>query len=144
MHEPDPQIEQPELAQRQRPPVVPAYEATPVVPAYEAAPVVVAPYNVRAVQVTWFLVGLISTLIALRFVLKALGASAQAQFVAFIYGVTGPLVAPFHGIFPNSASGYYVIEPSSIIAIAIYLLLGWAIVTVIRITTAPKGTRKLY
>lgn len=135
MYERDPQVERWDVEPHPRPPVAPAYEPDPVL---------LPPYNFRAVQVTWFLVGLISTLIGLRFLLKALGASAQAQFVGFVYGVTGPLVAPFQGIFPNSASGYYVIEPSSVFAIAIYLLLGWAIVTVIKIATAPRGKRTLY
>ena len=102
------------------------------------------PYNVRAVQVTWFLIGLITALIAIRFLLKALGASSQAQFVGFVYGVTGPMVAPFQGIFPTSAQGYYILEPSSLIAIAIYLLIGWAIVTLIKIATAPRGRRTIY
>jgi uncharacterized protein YggT (Ycf19 family) len=111
-------------------------------PVYDDAPL--PPYNLRAVQVTWFLIGLITALIAIRFLLKALGASSQAQFVAFVYGVTGPLVAPFQGIFPTSAQGYYILEPSSLIAIVIYLLIGWAIVTLIKIATAPRGRRTLY
>ncbi len=104
-------------------------------------PVVVDPYNYRAVQVTWFIIALIATLIGLRFALKLLGASPSAEFVGFIYGVTSPLVAPFRGIFPDSAQGFYVFEPSSLVALVIYLLIGWGIVALIKIITAPRHSR---
>lgn len=106
-------------------------------------PVVVEPYNYRAVQVTWFVVALIATLIALRFALKLLGASPQSSFVGFLYGVTAPIVAPFRGIFADSAQGFYVFEPSSLVAMAIYLLIGWGIVALIKIVTAPRPNRPL-
>lgn len=106
-------------------------------PPYEPAGPV-APYNYRAVQVAWFCFGLIVALIALRFALKLLGASSQAEFVGFIYGITSPLVAPFRGIFPDTAQGFYVFEASSLVAIVIYLLLAWAVVALIRILTAPR------
>ena len=98
-------------------------------------------YNYRAVQIAWFVTGLIAVLIAMRFVLKLTAASSQADFVAFIYAVTGPLVAPFRGIFPDSAQGFNIFEPSSLIALAVYILLGWGIVTLVKILTTPRGTR---
>lgn len=105
--------------------------------------VVVAPYNYRAVQITWFVIALIVTLIALRFALKLLAASPQAEFVGFIYGVTAPLVAPFRGIFADSAQGFFIFEPSSLVAMVIYLLIGWGIVALIKIITAPRGQRPI-
>ena len=87
----------------------------------------------------WFVVAVIDSLIAIRFFMKLLGASYQADFVRFMYGVTAPLVAPFRGIFQSSGSGSYVLEPESLIAIAIYLLIGWAIVALIRIVNTPKS-----
>jgi uncharacterized protein YggT (Ycf19 family) len=98
-------------------------------------------YNYRAVQIAWFVIGLVSVLVALRFVLKLTGASPQAEFVAFIYGISSPLVAPFRGIFPDSGQGFFVYEPSSLVAVAVYLLLGWGIVTLIKILTSPRGAR---
>ncbi|HEX6547723.1 MAG TPA: hypothetical protein VF134_03160 [Candidatus Dormibacteraeota bacterium] len=107
-------------------------------------PVATTPYNYRAVQVAWFVIGVIVTLIGLRFCLKLLGASTQAEFVAFLYSVTAPLVAPFRGIFADTAQGYFVFEPSSLFAIAIYLLIGWGVVALIRIITAPRHARPLF
>lgn len=101
-------------------------------------PVPGPPYNYRAVQVAWFVIGVIVALIALRFALKLLGASSQAEFVGFLYGVTAPLVAPFRGIFPDTAQGYFVFEASSLVAMVIYLLLGWGVIALIKIVTAPR------
>lgn len=100
--------------------------------------VVGPPYNYRAVQVAWFVFAVIVALIALRFALKLLGASPQAAFVGFTYGITAPLVAPFRGIFPDTAQGFFVFEASSLVAMVIYLLLGWGVVALIKIVTAPR------
>jgi uncharacterized protein YggT (Ycf19 family) len=102
---------------------------------------VVRAYDPRVERVIWFIVAVIDSLIAIRFFMKLLGASYQADFVRFMYGVTGPLVAPFRGIFAPSGSGSYVLEPESLIAIAIYLLIGWAVVALIRIVSTPRTTR---
>jgi uncharacterized protein YggT (Ycf19 family) len=79
----------------------------------------------------------VSALIVVRFVLKAFGADALAPFTAFIYAVTDPLVAPFHGIFAAAATGRYIFEPASLVAIVVYLLLGWAVAALVRIL-APR------
>ena len=122
-------------------PVSRSYEREVVTPGPVAPVGPVEPYNYRAVQVAWFVIGLIVALVALRFCLKLLGASPQAEFVGFIYGLTAPLVAPFRGIFPDTAQGYFVFEASSLFAIVIYLLLGWGIATLVKILTAPRGRR---
>jgi uncharacterized protein YggT (Ycf19 family) len=87
----------------------------------------------------WYVVAVIDSLIAIRFFMKLLGASYQADFVRFMYGVTAPLVAPFRGIFQPSGSGNYVLEPESLIAIVIYLLIGWGLVALVRILATPRS-----
>ncbi len=98
-------------------------------------------YNFRAAAAVGFTVGFIDVLIAGRFLLKLLGASAQSFFVSLIYGVSSPLVAPFHGIFPNSGSATNIFEPASLVAIGVYALIGWGAVVLIRIVTAPRGIK---
>jgi uncharacterized protein YggT (Ycf19 family) len=95
-------------------------------------------YDPRVERVIWFIVAVVDSLIAIRFFMKMLGASYQADFVRFMYGVTAPLVAPFRGIFQPSGSGNYVLEPESLIAIAIYLLIGWGVVALVRIVSTPR------
>ena len=93
----------------------------------------------RVIQVIWWFVGLIDTLIAIRFLLRLFGAN-PAPFVRFIYDITWPLVAPFHGIFNTTQVDRAVFEPEDIIAALIYLLIGWGIVSLIRITSRPSSS----
>jgi hypothetical protein len=95
-------------------------------------------YNYRATQAVWWIVGLIDALIAIRFILKLLGAN-PAPFVRFMYDITWPLVAPFHGIFNTSQVGVSVFETESLVAIVIYTLIGWGLASLIRIMTRPRS-----
>ena len=98
-------------------------------------------YNFRAAAVVGFIVGVVDILIAARFLGKLLGASAQSAFVNFIYTVSGPLVAPFQGIFGNGGSKANSFETADLVAIAVYAVIGWGLVMLIRIVTAPRGTK---
>ena len=97
-------------------------------------------YNTRAIQVVWWIVGFVDTLIAIRFLLKVFGANTSAAFVRFMYDLTWPLVAPFHGIFNTAQEGRSILEPESLVAIAIYTLIGWGIVSLIRLINRPRST----
>ena len=93
----------------------------------------------RAKQIVWFITGLIIALIAFRFVLLALGAQEGNGFASFIFGLSGIFVGPFVGIFgaePAAGVSYY--ETASLIAIAVYLLLGWIINRVLDLVMAPR------
>jgi len=98
-------------------------------------------YNFRAAAVVGFIVGVVDILIAARFLGKLFGASAQSAFVSFIYTVSGPLVAPFQGIFGNGGSKANSFETADLVAIAAYAVIGWGLVMLIRIITAPRGTK---
>ncbi len=47
------------------------------------------------------LLTIVNVFLVIRLILKALGANASATFVNFIYSVTGPIIAPFSGMFSN-------------------------------------------
>jgi uncharacterized protein YggT (Ycf19 family) len=98
-------------------------------------------YNFRAAAIVGFVVGVADILIAARFLGKLLGASSQSAFVSFIYQVSSPLVAPFKGIFGNAGSSSNSFETASLVAIVVYAVLGWGLVMLIRIITAPRGTK---
>ena len=98
-------------------------------------------YNFRAAAIVGFVVGVADILIAARFLGKLLGASSQSAFVSFIYQVSSPMVAPFKGILGNAGSSTNSFETASLVAIAVYAVIGWGIVMLIRIVTAPRGTR---
>ena len=88
----------------------------------------------RMAQLVYVIFGIIIALIIIRVILKALAANPGAGFTSFIYGVTGPLVAPFQGIFatPQSSSGS-VFEFSALVAIVVYALVAWVLVRLIEI-----------
>ena len=96
-------------------------------------------YNSRAIQAVWWIVVFLDVLIAIRFVLKLLGAN-PAPFVRFMYDLTWPLVVWFHGIFNTAQEGRSILEPESLVAMAIYALIGWGIVSLIRLMSRPRST----
>ena len=98
-------------------------------------------YNFRAAAVVGFVVGAIDILIAARFLGKLLGASSQSAFVNFIYQVSSVMVAPFTGIFGNTGTKTNTFETASLVAIVVYAVIGWGLVVLIRIITAPHGTK---
>jgi YggT family protein len=79
----------------------------------------------RVTQLIYWVFGLILGLIAIRFVLKALGANPSAGFAEFIYGITYPLVLPFVGLFGTPQAQGSVLEIHSIVALIVYALLAW-------------------
>lgn len=84
-------------------------------------------------QVVWYIAGLISVIIALRFILLLLGANREAGFTDLVYSASTPFVAPFVGIFGEPTYGVSVFEVSSILAIIVYLLIAWGIAKLITI-----------
>jgi hypothetical protein len=117
----------------------PAPVSAPIEPA--SAHNGVSPYNFRAVAVVGFLIGVIDVVIAGRFLGKLFGASAQSAFVNGIYSVSSPLVAPFTGIFGDTGSKTNTFETASLVALVVYAVIGWGLVVLIRIVTAPRGTK---
>ena len=100
---------------------------------------VYTPGVVIAQRIVWFIVGLISVIIALRFVLLLLGANQSAGFVEFIYGLSGIFVAPFIGIFGEPTYGTSVFEISSLLAIVVYLLIGWGLAKLFTLGSPRNG-----
>jgi uncharacterized protein YggT (Ycf19 family) len=98
-------------------------------------------YNFRAAAVVGFIVGVVDVFIAARFLGKLFGASAESAFVNFIYQVSAPMVAPFTGIFGDTGSKTNTFETASLVAIVVYAVVGWGLVVLIRIVTAPRGTK---
>ncbi len=89
----------------------------------------------RAKQIVWLIVGLIVALIGLRFVLLLLGANMAVGFGGLVLAITQPFVAPFLPLFGEQQAQ---IEFSDLIAIAVYLLLGWGISKLLEILLVPR------
>lgn len=84
---------------------------------------------IRVARLIYFVFGIIEGLIAIRFILRLLGANSASAFGSFIYNVTAPLIAPFSGLFSDPSLGSNsVLELSSLVAIIVYALAGYALV----------------
>lgn len=81
-------------------------------------------------QGIYLLFGILEALLAIRFVLRLLGANPNSGFASFIYGITAPFMAPFVGVFGEPALGSSVIEWNALVAIAAYALLAWVLAKV--------------
>lgn len=73
--------------------------------------------------------------------LKMMAANPINPFAAFLDGITEPLVFPFQGLTAQPAADGFVLEISSIIGMAVYALLAWAVVKAIEVLLdRPRGT----
>jgi YGGT family protein len=85
----------------------------------------------RAGQIIYILFGVLEALLIIRFALKALGANPDAAFTSFIYGLTQVFVIPFEGVFPSPQTNGNSLEVATLLAIVVYALLAWLIVSVV-------------
>jgi len=95
----------------------------------------------KASQVVNLIVGIIEGLIAIRIVLKLIAANPENAFAHLMYGLSGIFVDPFLTLTVSPSTGGAVLEIPSLIAMAVYALLGWAIVKIIGILLAPSRAR---
>lgn len=90
----------------------------------------------------YYILGALEILLAFRLILKLTGASLASGFVKMIYGVTGIFVWPFEGIFRRAVSQGIettsVLEPATIVALAVYAIVAWGIVKLVRISSGEK------
>jgi hypothetical protein len=91
-------------------------------------------------RLVYYIAGAIETLLVFRFTLKILGANPGSPFVSFLYALSGFFVAPFRGIFGTTVSEgletVSVLEPSTIFAILVYLVLAIGVVELVNVLTA--------
>jgi len=94
----------------------------------------------KATQLIWLLLGLLEAALALRFVFKLIGVNAANSFATLLYNVTELFVAPFASLTGAPAAGGMVLEISTIIAMIVYLLVGWALERIVYVMFyRPRG-----
>jgi hypothetical protein len=84
-------------------------------------------FSFRATQLIWLGLGLLEALLALRVMLKLVGANAASPFASLLYGVTGAFLVPFAGLTRTPAADGMVLEVSTLIAMLVYALLAWVV-----------------
>lgn len=91
---------------------------------------------------TYFIFGTLEVLLVFRLILRLTGANSYSAFVGLIYGITGVFIAPFQGIFHQTATKGIetsaVLEPATLIALVVYAILSVGIVKLIRIISGKQ------
>ena len=87
----------------------------------------------RSYNLIWFVAGFINVLLGFRFFFELLGANPYNGFTQFIYALSYPFAAPFRSIFgvTNIATAYF--DWSILVAIVVYLLVGYGLIQLLRI-----------
>jgi len=94
----------------------------------------------KVTQLIWLLLGILEAVIALRVIFKLIAVNAANPFAALLYSVTNFFVAPFASCLGAPAAGGMVLEISSIIAMIVYLLIGWALARIVTVLFyRPRG-----
>lgn len=83
-------------------------------------------FTFKATEFIWLVLGILEALLGLRVFLKLIGANPGNPFAAFLYKITDLFVFPFSGLTSTPAVGNMVFEVSTIIAMMVYGLIGWA------------------
>ena len=100
----------------------------------------------RGTQIVWYILGVLQTLLAIRFILKLLGASPDAGFSSFIYDISYIFVAPFVNVFQVTEVDGSIFEWTTILAMIIYYLIAWGIVRLFfmgRAVSTPEAASRL-
>jgi len=85
----------------------------------------------KVTQFIWLLFGALEALIGVRVILMLIGANPANPFAALVYQLSELFLWPFRNLIANPAFGNSVFEITSLIAMIVYPLIGWAIVRLI-------------
>jgi len=99
--------------------------------------------HLKQIKSVYYILSLLEALLAFRLVFMILGANPGSTFVALIYTVSGAFLTPFNGIFRSAVNKGIetksVMEPTVIIAVIVYALIGYGVVRLIEINGTPKN-----
>jgi len=90
-------------------------------------------------RLVYFIIGALEVLLGFRFILRLLGANPASGFVSFTYSLSAIFVYPFYGIFHggvvpgNETVG--VLEPATLVAMLVYLVIAVGVIELVKIVT---------
>lgn len=100
----------------------------------------------RGTQIVWYVLSIIEVLLAFRFVLKLLGANANAGFSSFVYGVSYIFATPFLNVFRITKVSGSIFEWTTLLAMLVYWMLAIGIIKIFLIgktVSTPEAAVKL-
>ncbi len=88
-----------------------------------------------AARVVWLIADILLAILAIRFIFALLGANPLNAFAHFIYTISYPFVVPFFNLFGYHYHqyGFSRFEAYTLVAMAVYALIAWAIVRLLTI-----------
>lgn len=97
----------------------------------------------KVTSLIWLLVGILEAALGIRFVFKLIGVNVNS-FARFLYSVTGVFTKPFESLLGAPSVGNNVFEVTTLIAMVIYALIGWAIERIVwLIFYRPRGPKSV-
>jgi YggT family protein len=94
----------------------------------------------KVAQIVDYILGIVETVLALRFLFLLFGANPNTGLASFIYTISNPLVAPFKGIFASTNVPGAVFDWSILVAMAVYAVVAYALVRLVEIATTDTTT----
>lgn len=92
-----------------------------------------------AYDMIYYVLWIVEVVLFLRFALKLLAANPANEAVAFFYSISLVLVGPFNGMFGTSAVGNMILEPSVLIAMVFYAIIGYILVSFVKMIGSAYG-----
>lgn len=100
----------------------------------------------RGTQIVWYILGVLEALLAVRLILKLLGANPAAGFSNFIYDLSYFFVAPFLNVFQITSVEGVIFEWTTLLAMIIYYLIAWGIIKLFlmsKTVSTPEAASRL-
>src|SRR5262245_40391121 len=95
--------------------------------------------RLKLIQLVWLVFGIVEALLGLRFALKIIAANPDNAFASAIYNIPAPFMFPFRDLTITPSANGIVLELNTLIAMAVYALLTWAVFNVLAIIfTQPR------
>jgi len=89
----------------------------------------------------WLMFGALEGLLGLRLILKLLAANPSNPFAQLIYGLSDLFVWPFVGLTVTPSAAGIVVEIYTIIAMVVYAILAWLVISLVRILLYRRTER---
>lgn len=97
----------------------------------------------RFVQAIWMAFGILEALLGLRFFLMLIAANPNSPFARLVYDFTNLFMWPFAGLTSSPSAGGMVLEIPAIIAMIIYALIAWVLVSIVGLLFARSSARNV-
>ncbi len=91
-------------------------------------------------RLVYALMSIIIVILTFRFILRLFGANPEAQFVDFVYRISAPFMVPFEAVFSTTSFDQAVFEWNTLLAMAVYAVIAWAMNAVLLSVTSGSRT----